>query len=307
MNCREFLAEFEERRNHLSEWATLHMKDCPDCQKTCGEQTRIWQMIDELKRVEAPKTFDFRVKARIADSKPSDFQPSFLPVLRYVLPIGVIVLFLGLIAFNTNYFSTNDGSQQIIANAPQQPIETETARVNSFSSNQVDVADTDVTTSVINSVNLPDEPNGSKQTEQFTVNNPSPKLRVKIPQKNVKEDEGVGSRVSAGTGPGVTLPRGINPDQKIQPSAGNNSAKPASDEQVLDFFGIEIVSENGRRKVQTVKQNSSAERSNVKVGDVIEAIDGEKLSAEPLRAKKLGFKRLTVLRGTERVEITLQK
>jgi hypothetical protein len=305
MNCREFLAEFEERRNALSEWATLHLKDCPDCQKTSGEQTRLWQMIDELTRVDAPKTFDFRVKAKIADSKPSDFQPSFLPVLRYVLPIGVIVLFLGLIAFNTNYFSSSDASQQIIATVPQTAIETKVAPANSLPSNQIAVTnsgDAAVPTSV---AHPSDESNNGNRAEQFTAANSSPKLPVKTPKKNVREEGG--SRDLALTSPSKKFPLGLEPNQKIPPSPNGVNAKAATDEQLWEFFGIEISSENGSRKVQTLKQDGRAERSGVKTGDVIEAIDGEKLSAEPLRTKKFGFKRLTVLRGTERVEITLQK
>lgn len=51
MNCREFTAEFEERRNVLSKTAQLHLNDCPGCKKTSGKQTRVWQMIDGLKEL----------------------------------------------------------------------------------------------------------------------------------------------------------------------------------------------------------------------------------------------------------------
>ncbi len=98
MNCREFLIVFEERSG-LTEAATLHLKDCSGCQKTSREQTLVWQMIEDLPRVDAPKNFDFRVKARIADAKPTNFQPRFFPVLRYVLPLSLAVLILGFFGF----------------------------------------------------------------------------------------------------------------------------------------------------------------------------------------------------------------
>ncbi len=69
-------------------------------------------------------------------------------------------------------------------------------------------------------------------------------------------------------------------------------------------LGIEIVSENGNRRVKSVKKESVAERSGVKVGDLVEAIDGEKVSGDVVRGKKLEGKQITVLRGTEKVEIT---
>ncbi len=103
MNCREFTAEFEERRNALSQSARFHLNDCPGCEKTSGEQTRVWQMIDGLTRVDAPNDFNFRVKARIANAKPHNFQPQFFPVLRYVLPLSVIGLILAFVVFNGIY------------------------------------------------------------------------------------------------------------------------------------------------------------------------------------------------------------
>lgn len=309
MNCREFLTEFEERRSALSEWATLHLNDCPDCQKTSGEQTRVWQMIDGLKRVDAPNTFDFRVRARIADSKSSNFQPRFLPALRYILPIGVVVLFLGLIAFNTNYFSNSDASPQVVATAPQPQVETEAASVNSFSSNQTTaVANPSNKTSLANVANMSAEPGDSNRKEELTATNPLPKPRIDTPKKNTEEEEeGGSSRDLAVTRPVEKFPFRVGPNKRNEPSLSNTILKNATDEQILEFYGIKITIENGSRKVQTVEQNTPAGRSGVKAGDVIEAIDGENLSAEPIRTRTFEYKRLTILRGTERVEITLQK
>ncbi len=304
MNCRDFLAEFEERRA-LTETAKSHLVDCPDCEKTSGEQTRVWQMLDGLKRIDAPKTFDFRVKARIADSKASDFQPRGLPVLRYVLPIGVVVMLLGLIAFNTNYFSSSDASPQIVTTAPQSPTEKNVAPLNSLPSSQIAVANPDDAVTQTSVTNPGDESNNGNRTEQFTAAKPSPKSQVKTSKKNVKEEGGSHDLALSNTD--VKFPRGINPKQKIEPSANNGISKFVTDKEIWEFWGIEINSESGSRKIQTVKQNSPAGRSGVIAGDVIESIDGTKLSAEPISTKTFAFKRLTVLRGTERIEITLQK
>ena len=105
MNCREYTIEFEERGS-LSETAAMHLKICADCEKLSDRQTQIWRMIDGLKPVDAPNDFDFRVKARIAQGKPSDFKaPGFLPILRYVLPLSVVVVLCSLFVFNSAYFS----------------------------------------------------------------------------------------------------------------------------------------------------------------------------------------------------------
>ncbi len=78
MNCRNFLKEFEDRAA-LTETATLHLNDCAGCKKVNDEQTRVWQMIETLPAVDAPKDFDFRLKAQIAKAKSENFQPRFSP------------------------------------------------------------------------------------------------------------------------------------------------------------------------------------------------------------------------------------
>ncbi len=172
MNCRDFLTEFEERVR-LTEAATLHLNDCPNCKKTSSEQTRVWQMIDVLPRVDAPVNFDFRVKARIANSKSADFQPRFFPALRYVMPLGVIVLLLGIIAFNTNYFSDNNTATQIAEIVPQTPIVQETLPNSSLTDNQFAAANvqsfTDEKSVANTSTATPRSTTKRKKTEYIAV------------------------------------------------------------------------------------------------------------------------------------------
>ena len=72
-------------------------------------------------------------------------------------------------------------------------------------------------------------------------------------------------------------------------------------------LGIEIISENGNRRVTSVKKDSIAERSGVKVGDLVEEIDGEKVSGDAVPGKTLQGKQITVFRGTEKVKIDLNQ
>lgn len=310
MNCREFLIEFEERRGDLTEAATLHLKICVECQKTSREQTGVWLMIDNLRSVAAPNDFDFRVKARIAKGKPAqNIQPPLLPALRYVLPIGIVVLLFGLVAFNANYFSGGNSAPQTAA--VETPPATEiigndSSSINSFAGNQVAVANPGSQASAVNSANVSIESNGNIQENQFAAVKFPSKPRIIAPQKNVKDETGGGSRDSAFSSAPITLPIGIQPDRKIEtlPNVGNSNA--ITDKEFLEFIGIKINSDKGVRKVISIGQNTAAERSGVKVGDVIEAINGEKLSAEPLRVKTIEAKTLTVFRGTEKIEITLK-
>ncbi len=305
MNCREFTAEFEERRNHLSQTAQLHLNDCPRCVKTSGKQTRVWQMIDGLKRVDAPNDFDFRVKAKIANAKPSDFQtPGFLPALRYVLPLFLIVSVFGLLIFNTSLYHSGDNAA--VADAVLPPTsEQEPAPLNSFANNQIAAADALRETPPANNTNASVEPIGNSQQKPFVAVKLPPKPRTDAPKKNVKDDF-VGVRDLAVSRPAEKFPIGLDPNQPVATLPNDKDSNSIGGEEVLRFLGIEAVRESGKLKVITVQENSSAERSDVRVGDVIEAIDGIKLSAEPPRAKRIEVKNLTVMRGAARIEIALK-
>lgn len=306
MNCREFTAEFEER-SVLSRTAQLHLNDCPGCKKTSGIQTRVWQMIDDLKRVDAPNDFDFRVKAKIAGAKPADFQtPRFLPALRYVLPLCLVALVLGLLAFNTSFFFGNNNAPQIGAGGVPQTSEPEIAPVNSFVSDQIAAADAPREAPAANNADASVEPIENSQRKPFVAAKLPPKSRTAAPKNNVAETDGFGYRDSAVSEPLVTLPLGINPSQPVEALSNPNNSSSVSDEQVFPFLGIEVVKENGNLKVKTVKESSLAERSGVRIGDVIEEVNGVKLSARPLRTKQTEVRKLTVARGTERIEITLK-
>ena len=87
----------KEFKNKAEEIETLNADD-----------EKLRQMLGGLKKVGAPKNFDFHLKARIANAKPEDFRkPLLLPWLRYVLPLCVIVLLAGFAIFNLSFSAGN--------------------------------------------------------------------------------------------------------------------------------------------------------------------------------------------------------
>lgn len=305
MNCREFLNEFEERAA-LTQSATLHLNDCPDCRKTSGNQSRVWQMIDELHQVGAPNNFDFRVKARIANARPSDFQRSFLPALRYILPLSFVVLLLGVFIFKATDFSGSSTAPQIAESVNKTVITEESLPA---------------ATSPTSSVAFGEPKDQSAPAAFPTANAKQPKIsqntrtlearlksdpQIKTPKANIEKDSGGGNHVIGFTNPKIFLPKDINPAQPSELPPNLKNAKTSGDEQVLSYIGIETVVENSKRTVKSVTKNSIAERSGVKVGDVIEQLDGRKISDDSLPPKTVEPKSLTVLRGAEKVEITLK-
>ena len=296
MNCREFIIEFEDREN-LSETATLHLTVCTDCLKISERQTQIWRLIDGLNKVDAPNDFDFRVKARIAQGKPSDSRtPRFLPVLRYVLPLSVVVMLLGLFVYNSAYFFGSQNTPQTAYNVTES---TNAETVSPVIQTAAAVSDKDKTLAApsLTDEKSPTLPANSKLSEKNqyekveTAKLPSNR-QIKSSGKSFEEDlSGGGSRVSS---LGVAKPRtpvGINLNANIANAPKIEAPKSVGDEQFLSFFGIETTLESGKRTVKSLVKNSVAERSGVKVGDTVEKIKNDSL---------------TILRGTEKHEITLQ-
>lgn len=297
MNCREFIIEFEER-GVLSEIAQLHLTACTDCKKTSERQKQLWLMIDDFQPVAAPTDFDFHVKARIARAKPSDFQkPAFLPILRYVLPLSVVVLLLGIFVFNLGIFSaaTND--------SPIAQVETITPTIknelplNVSLANQLAFAPSESNKTVAapkvigeGSLVPQDIPQSSKNDRNTKIET-ADLLFNKSPKSKYKDEQGGGSRVSALTPVIPVLPVGINLNGNTANAPKIEAPKSLSDEQRLDFLGIKTAVENGKRMVKSLEKDKSGEISGVKVGDVIEKVSGNTL---------------TIQRGTENLEITLR-
>lgn len=315
MNCRDFLNEFEDR-NALSETATLHLNSCADCKKINGVQTRVWQIIEGFEPVAAPKDFDFHVKARIANAKPSDFQSPLFPVLRYVLGLSVVGLVLAFVVLNGIYSLDDKTAPQVSEKKVQTPIQkeslsSETSQNQQIASTSGSQALNDKELPTDNSVMKPQQIENKKEEKTFSNKNQLIAVKSsKMPRVKSSGNEdknGGSSQVTSLRQATSILPKGIpNPNRKVENPTDFPRSNSITAEQILTELGIEISAKNGNRQVKIVKPNSVGERSGVKVGDVIEAIDGKKLSSEPISGQMIEVKKLTVLRGAEKKEITLR-
>ncbi len=310
MNCRDFLNEFEDR-NALSDAATLHLNDCADCRKINAVQTRVWRVIEGFEPVDAPNDFDFRVKARIANAKSSDFQPQFFPALRYVLGLSVVGLILAFVVFNGVYSLDDKIVSPIAENDYRMPDSKENLPTDSSAVAQnTDKFQTfKVEKPIIESPKKlqPENKNESEtfaDKTEFAADKSIKKRSFELPKNNRKNSGG--SYDSALSSSRPLTPKNLSGNQSVGvlPNAGNPN--PITAGQILSELGIETVLKNGKWEVKTVKQNSVGERSDVKVGDLIEAINGEKLTGEPIRAKTIEGKNLTITRGAEKKEISLR-
>lgn len=271
------------------------------------EDEKVRNMIGDLKRIDAPKDFDFRLKGRIAKAISTDFQPRFLPVLRYVLPVSAILVIFAFVIFNGLYFPDNQTVSQVAETVPQTNIEQtnppiapveQIANVSNFAKDEkLAVADLPIKKDIKPLANQP---------QFIAVKTPIVK-QTKNPIIKEKPDNGGGSRDSASSVPSINItPKDVNlnPTQPNQPNT--ETSKPLNAQEILSQLGIEAVFSGTSWKVKSVKPDSLAEGSGVKVGDVIEAVNGEKFTDKPLSANISEVKNLTIGRGAEKIEISLR-
>lgn len=82
------------------------------------EFEEIGRLIGGLKRVEAPKDFDFHVRARIAKGRPVERTRSWLPAsVRYAAPLVLVLAIGGYVGFRTTY-STDQAAVPVVVTAP---------------------------------------------------------------------------------------------------------------------------------------------------------------------------------------------
>ncbi len=274
-----------------------------------AEDEKISRLIGGLKRVEAPKDFDFRLKARIAKGKPANSGSRLLPALRYVLPLSLAAFVFAFLVLNTVYFVDNQSVPTVAeANLP-------TAFQNK------NLPGTEILTAP-ESVKPADsiEPEKNLIAEVVAPKKVKPKESIisgtqfaavksnktsPVVTSSQSEEKGGGSRDTALSSVESIKPKGLDARNTLENSPVLQNKTPLTTGQILSQLGIETISENGRRKVKSVTGTSLGDTSGVKVGDIIEAIDGEKISDAPLSSRTIEVRKLTITRGSEKIEISL--
>lgn len=305
MNCREFLDELDQRAE-FSDKARLHLKKCVDCGNLERRNSHIWQMIESLPSVDAPADFNFRVRSRLASSRASDFRPAWWRSLRFVAPAFAAVLVLTLVLASQNFFITTapqdleqlaviektDEEPNLIA--PDTQAKSVEVNIAAPNTNYVD-ADFDTSSNAANA-------------NVLTEKTPLPVIAGD--QKTVKSDnapeneDAGGSRVfGLDKAPSPLLPEGLRGESANQTlpedlvrSNGSQNVRSS-----LSVLGVETASENGGLRVVSVALGSIADRSGVKTGDLIQAIDGK----NPLTNSFTSISNLTVQRGMQKLTLRI--
>lgn len=281
-----------------------------------AEDLKLRQMLSDLKKIDAPKDFDFHLKARIANAAPPKSRSGYLQTLRYILPLGAAALIFAVLFVNSGFLPNNSSAPMTAAvTYSETPIVNQLVPTNESPVINFETPDISETAAI----ETADSPAvGSavplRAAEKAnTIIAKSPVLSAAVDSSSVQpieveEPEKVtgGSRdIAVSSGPKVITPQGINLDEPAQVEPVNQPKNSLSVEQVLSELGVEVVSENGARKVKTIRKNSLADSSGIKVGDVIHAINGTPVSGDPLGSGTIEIKKIIVVRGADKLEIAL--
>jgi hypothetical protein len=238
------------------------------------------ELLRELNRVEAPNDFDFKVKARIANADPREFKKRRL-VPVYVYPL-VIVVIAGS-AFLVSEFLPG-----------QSPTVPEV------------VADSNKTVPQQANSGIQPGMEMPKQPEIATGNPPKAISPLANPGKSDADQTQPGGSITSGLGTSQpVLPRGFNVNAvrknvPIQPKDSNITVI-----DLMSFLGVESRFEGQSLKISSVKNGSVADKSGIKAGDIVEALENTPITPTIKLAARFEAKTLTINREGQHMQIKI--
>jgi hypothetical protein len=251
------------------------------------ENDPVRSLLGGLKRVEAPGDFDFRVKARIASGRPIDRSAPWLPAAaRLAMPLALLLVIGGFFGYNALYPTSNVAIAPVVEMQSALPIpDRKPAQPAPALSNEV-VAKVNETKPAVTDSTIAAIP-----TEKRTV--------VTEP---ANKQPGGGSVDRASSIAKTVPPKDSDTNRTVLPKDKNESSG-VSARDILSRIGVGV---DPSWKVGSVKQNSMADRSGLKAGDVVEAIDGQNVNDETTFENKSTGKSVRVRRGGASVQIDLK-
>ncbi|HQZ95125.1 MAG TPA: hypothetical protein PLP21_02345 [Pyrinomonadaceae bacterium] len=217
------------------------------------EHLDVARLIGTLNRVQAPKDFDFHVKARIAKGRPVERRSSWLPVsVRYAMPLVLLLAVGSYFGFKTMY-STEEANVPAVAYAPSQPV----IPVSDAVTSQPEAVREIPAGSTVAEVKTPDQGNKVVKTVQKTP-----------VTTDVKTEKPGGGSVDLGQSNAASIRQ---PDEIDDNAPGPPKKVLVSASQFLASVGIAASSSGSGGRIQSV--SGSAASAGIQVGDVIESVN----------------------------------
>lgn len=225
-------------------------------------EEQISRLLRDMPAAEAPENFEGMVRSRIAERRAFDRpgRPVFWLAAKFAAPMVLLA------AFGVFLILSDDGAVNVEMISPVDAPEVASANL-SFD-------DTPVSVAAVN--NLKQSPPLNKSAEQRPVEPPS-------------QDKALSSDDTTRFPPGVDPRKATRTNER--PSAGRIA--PTS---ILSFIGITSACTPVSCQVRAVQPGGLAERSGVRVGDVIEAIDDRPIDSTHVFSGGISVRTLRVKR-----------
>jgi membrane-associated protease RseP (regulator of RpoE activity) len=240
---------------------------------TDRDERRVAELVGGLRRVEAPGDLATRVRARIALADKGERRGwSPFQIARIAVPAMLLIAIGGYFGFYA--------LRPPEVNTPTQAAATGAPAVN-------DTTMSDVTLAAAPS---PISPRAANNVAQAL---PAPDRKPADPAvKN--SDQGGGSVDEASRGSTTVFPRGFDPNAAIAIT------------RVFEMIGVTAKWDGSGWHVETVTAGTVGERSGLKTGDVIVAVNGRPVDERSVFAGSFTSRSLTVRRGGKRIELAFR-
>lgn len=280
----------ENLKNNLSEREVLSA----DEQKVCD-------LIGKLDRVDCPKDFNFHLKARIANSNKSEYEPSVWQTLRYIVPVAACVLIVAFVMVQAGMFSPASQTETTIASTTNPNIQPFDERSNSSQIFTAANSSEPIIAAVPNRNSQP----GNLQNTDVSLNN-SAEPKTTFPKLSREDEPTMSKDFGVGQNRKPINPRGINPDQILPNKIEIQNDKSVPVKDVLDIFGISTEAVSGKLRVKNVRANTLADKAGIKAGDFIESIGNTKIIQSEMTLKSDDFGKITVSRDGKIIVFNFQ-
>ncbi len=254
------------------------------------DEQKLSDMLSSLKRINAPKNFDFRLKTRIANTRPEGLRPRrHFPMLGYAAPLAVVLLG-GAYFAGIGIYSVDNGSVSSVQEV--QPI-ADTSELSPVSSQANDETTPAVQDNKLHS--------GVREEKDLLV--PASERDTVVPKKAPRPADQPGGSFDTGQRiPKIILPKG----PPTGPAKKPETAATISVREILSTIGIGAEFDGESIKVTSVAANGMAARSGIAVGDVLETVNGQRVTGETMFESPFNVKSVGVARDGKSVQINLR-
>lgn len=264
-----------------------------------ADQLKIAQLLGDLKRVDAPGDFDFRLKARIAATvQPSSTSVWNLRHAAYAMPVLLVIMVATVLFMNQGETPMADAVQTAgISSQPSLEIAEEPAKpadlAGSFPQNRD--SRTSETVRISNRSEIKPQPRAS-----------IPLLAVKtLDRSEVRTGGSVDRALRSATN--SIVPREFDLNRTGTPGrVGIENKAALGDNEIFSMLGMGAEHRETGWTITSVRANTFADRSGLKQGDVIEAVDGSAAAKDSLFNGKFSGKVFTVRRDGRQIKIFLK-